>query len=248
MDKLSLLGIAIGVMAIFGGNLIEGGSLSSLLNFPAALIVVGGTLGATLLQTPPHLLLPSCRSAKQVFLPERIDFSTGQKKVQQWAAIARREGLLGIESLISKEKDPFMLKGLELLVDGYEPEIIRDILWGDRYLQERSALESAKIFESMGGYAPTIGILGAVLGLIQVMGNLADPSQLGHGIAVAFVATIYGVGLANLVFLPMAAKLSAHAHRRAIFQEMITEGLVAIADGQNPRSIGIRLQDYGCSA
>ncbi len=245
MDFLSLLGMMIALLAVFGGNFIEGGSFSSLINMSALMIVMGGTFGAAILQTPRHQLLPALRMLRLAFIDSRIDFSEGKEKIFQWASIARREGFLGIEPAIDQEGDSFIKKGLEMLVDGSEPGIIRDTLLNDRYLSESHGSDAVHFYESMGGYAPTIGILGAVLGLIQVMSHLADPSQLGHGIAVAFVATIYGVGLANLLILPIAQKLKAIVQERTIYQEMMIDGIASIASGENPRSILVKLSGYG---
>lgn len=158
--------------------------------------------------------------------------------------MARKDGLLGLESVADAEPDPYARKGLQLLVDGAEPENIRSVLEVDFYTQEDRDLQAAKIYESMGGYAPTVGIIGAVMGLIHVMGNLADPSQLGTGIAVAFVATIYGVAIANLILLPLAGKIKTVVLRQSRYREMILEGLLSIADGENPRSIELKLQGF----
>ena len=154
------------------------------------------------------------------------------------------EGLLGLEGVADTEPDSYSRKGLQLLVDGVEPETIRSVLEVDYLTQESRDIEAAKVFESMGGYAPTIGIIGAVMGLIHVMGNLADPGQLGSGIAVAFVATIYGVASANLVLLPIASKLKAIAMRQSLYREMLLEGILSIAEGENPRSIELKLQGF----
>ncbi|HAO25874.1 MAG TPA: flagellar motor protein, partial [Methylophaga sp.] len=165
-------------------------------------------------------------------------------KILDWNQIARREGLLRLEAMAMEETDIFTQKGLQLIADGAEPEIIREILETDLDIMENNDLQAAKVYEAMGGYSPTIGIIGAVLGLIHVMGNLADPSSLGSGIAVAFVATIYGVGLANLLFLPMGNKLKTLVQRRTQLQMMLIDGLISVADGDNPRNIESRLQAY----
>ena len=157
---------------------------------------------------------------------------------------ARKDGLLGLEAIADAELDPYAQKGLQLLVDGVETEDIRSIMEVDLYTQEDRDLNAAKFFECMGGYAPTIGIIGAVMGLIHVMGNLADPSQLGSGIAVAFVATIYGIGSANLLFLPIASKIKTMVIRQSRYREMLLEGILSIADGENPRSIELKLQGF----
>jgi chemotaxis protein MotA len=166
------------------------------------------------------------------------------KKIVGWSQTARREGLLGLEIIAEKEQHDLSRKALQLLVDGSEPETIRQILEVDINSTEESHLKAARVYEAMGGYSPTIGIIGAVMGLIHVMNNLADPSALGAGIAVAFVATIYGVGLANLFFLPISNKLKALVDTQTRYQEMIMDGISAIAEGENPRNIEIKLQGY----
>nr|WP_314584333.1 flagellar motor protein [uncultured Pseudomonas sp.] len=244
MDVLSLIGIILAFVAIIGGNFLEGGHLGALLNGPAALIVLGGTLAACLLQTP----MSAFKRAIQIFIwilfPPRIDLAGGIDRVVSWSLTARKEGLLGLESVADSEPDAYSRKGLQLLVDGAEPEAIRSILEVDFMTQESRDIQAAKVFESMGGYAPTVGIIGAVMGLIHVMGNLADPNQLGSGIAVAFVATIYGVASANLILLPVANKLKAVAIRQSCYREMLLEGLLSIAEGENPRSIELKLQGF----
>jgi chemotaxis protein MotA len=157
---------------------------------------------------------------------------------------ARKEGLLGLEAAVEKEEEPFAGKGLQLLVDGAEPEVIRNVLELDLISKERFDLGSAKIYDGMGGYSPTIGIIGAVMGLIHVMSNLADPSSLGSGIATAFVATIYGVAFANLLLFPIGAKLKTLIQKQSQYREMLIEGLVAIAEGENPRSIEMKLRGF----
>jgi chemotaxis protein MotA len=244
MDVLSLIGIILAFVAIVGGNFLEGGSIGALLNGPAALIVIGGTLAAALLQTPLSAFARSLVIIRWIIFPPRIDLARGIDNVVTWSLIARKDGLLGLESVADTELDPYARKGLQLLVDGAEPEAIRSILEVDFLTQESRDIQAAKVFECMGGYAPTIGIIGAVMGLIHVMGNLANPSQLGSGIAVAFIATIYGVASANLVLLPTANKLKAIAHRQARYREMMLEGILSIAEGENPRSIELKLQGF----
>lgn len=244
MDVLSLIGVILAFVAILGGNYLEGGQASALLNGPAALIVLGGTLGAAFLQTPINVFKRSVSVLRWIFFPPRIDLVGGINRVVGWSMVARKEGLLGLESVADAEPDAYARKGLQLLVDGAEPESIRSILEVDLYTQEARDIQAAKVFESMGGYAPTIGIIGAVMGLIHVMGNLADPSMLGSGIAVAFVATIYGVGFANLLLLPAGNKLKSIALRQSRYREMLLEGILSIAEGENPRSIELKLQGF----
>ncbi len=244
MDFLSLLGIIIALAAILGGNVLEGGHTSSLVQITAFVIVMGGTVGAIMLQVPVRIFAHSLRIVSWVFKPPPVNFEEYIGKIVNWSNVARREGLLGLEVIVEDEKEGFARKGLQLLVDGSEPESIRAILDVDIMVKEDFDLQASKVYEGMGGYAPTVGILGAVLGLIHVMNNLADPSKLGPGIAVAFVATIYGVGFANLFFLPIAAKLKAYINQQSRLREMILEGVVAIAEGENPRNIETKLQGY----
>lgn len=244
MDVLSLIGIILAFVAIIGGNYLEGGHLSALLNVPAALIVLGGTLAASLLQSPMSSFMRALQIVGWILFPPRIDLPGGIDRVVSWSLTARKEGLLGLEAIADGEPDTYSRKGLQLLVDGAEPEAIRSILEVDFMTQEARDIQAAKVFESMGGYAPTIGIIGAVMGLIHVMGNLADQSQLGSGIAVAFVATIYGVASANLILLPIASKLKAIALRQSRYREMLLEGILSIAEGENPRSIELKLQGF----
>jgi len=244
LDILTILGVIIGFGAILGGNFLDGGHLDALLNGPAALIVLGGTFGAALLQSPAKIFLGAMKLLTWVLFPPNLKMKDTIDRITEWSEIARREGLLGLEIVVDEEKDAFAKKGMQLLVDGAEPEIIRDILMVELEALESKQLHSAKVFESMGGYAPTIGIIGAVMGLIHVMQNLSDPSKLGAGIATAFVATIYGVGLANLFFIPVAAKLKSQIHAYSQSREMLIEGIAAIAEGENPRNVEIKLQGY----
>lgn len=244
MDILTILGLLLGIGAVLGGQYLEGGSASALLNAPAALIVLGGTLGAVMLQSPLTTFMRGLRMLKWVFRPPHIDADEVIEKIIEWSNTARKEGLLGLESISETEPDPFARKGLQLLVDGSEPQVMRAILELEVETRESNDLAAAKVFESMGGYSPTIGILGAVMGLIQVMNHLSDPSKLGHGIAVAFVATIYGVGLANLLYIPLANKLRSVIHAQTQFRYMIIEGIVSIAEGENPRNIQTKLQGF----
>ncbi|ONM44109.1 flagellar motor protein [Halopseudomonas pachastrellae] len=244
MDILSIIGVILAFVAIIGGNYLEGGHASALLNGPAALIVIGGTLGAAFIQTPLTVFKRALVILRWIVFPPSNRLREGISQVINWSTIARKEGLLGLESLADLEADPFARKGLQLLVDGSEPEALRSILEVELVNREHADLMAAKVYESMGGYSPTIGIIGAVMGLIHVLGNLADPSRLGAGIAVAFVATIYGVALANLFLLPVAAKLKAVVMQGSKYREMMLEGLLSIAEGENPRSIEMKLEGF----
>ncbi len=244
MDKISVLGLLLGIVAIVGGQLMEGGHVASLSQPTALLIVLGGTMGAVMLQSPYATFVRGMRMVRWVWYPPVVDYQQLIKQVSSWSQVSRREGLLALEGVIVLLKDEFSRKGLQLLVDGAEPDRLREVLEVDIGTFEQEMKLSARIWEAAGGYSPTIGIMGAVMGLIHVMENLSDPSKLGAGIAVAFVATIYGVGLANLVFLPMANKLKAHINRLVVQREMIVDGLVGIANGDNPRIIESRLRGY----
>ena len=244
MDVLSLVGLVMAFVAIIGGNYLEGGHIAGLLNGPAALIVFGGTLGAALLQTPVSHFKRATQILSWVIFPPYANLPSAINNVIGWSMTARKDGLLGLEAIADAELDPYAQKGLQLLVDGVETEDIRSIMEVDLYTQEDRDLNAAKFFECMGGYAPTIGIIGAVMGFIHVMGNLADPSQLGSGIAVAFVATIYGIGSANLLFLPIASKIKTMVIRQSRYREMLLEGILSIADGENPRSIELKLLGF----
>lgn len=244
MDILSILGVCVGVGAILLGIVLDGGDISSLVNVPALVIVFGGTVGATLLQFPPAIFVRSMKMLSWVVKPKEINLSAQIDKVIYWSHLARKEGLLGLENTLPNEKDSFVKKGLQLLADGNNPDAIRDILDMDMYAKENMGLQAAGLYEAMGGYAPTIGIIGAVMGLIHVMQNLTNPGLLGQGIATAFVATIYGVGSANLIFLPVANKLKTHVLALTQAREMLIEGIIAIAEGENPRNIKLRLGGY----
>lgn len=244
MDILSIIGILLAVVAIVGGNLLEGGNTAQLFQLTAFLIVVGGTMGAVMLQTSLPTFWRAIAMARWIFVTPRVDIEATIEKLVLWSQLSRREGLLALENASDEETDLFSRKGLQLLVDGNEPETIRSVMETEIAVLEEHEMQAAKVFEAMGGYSPTIGILGAVMGLIHVMNNLADPSKLGSGIATAFVATIYGVGLANLLLLPMAGKLKAVIKRQMMQYEMMLDGIVAIAEGENPRNIESKLQSY----
>jgi len=244
MDRLSLIGLFLGLCAIVGGQLLEGGRVGSLLQFTAFLIVIGGTTGAVLLQSTAGNFIGGIRMLKWVVMPPSSNLELLTKTMVNWSNTARRGGLLALETALLSEKDPFVKRALQMLVDGAEPEAIRHTLELEIGANEEKHRAAAKIWESAGGYAPTIGIIGAVMGLIHVMENLTDPSKLGAGIAVAFVATIYGVGSANLFFLPISNKLKHVIAVEANRREMVVEGLVAIAHGENPRIIESKLRGF----
>ncbi len=244
MDIMTIIGLVFGIGAIVGGNIMEGGHTESLMIFTAFFIVFGGTLGAVMVQTPLPVFVHSIKRIRWVLIPPEADCKVMIEKIVGWGKLARKEGLLSLQGVAEEEEDGFSRNGLEMLADGSEPEVIRSVLEVDLSMTEHKDLLAAKVFEGFGGYAPTIGIIGAVMGLIHVMNNLDDPSMLGSGIAVAFVATIYGVGMANLIFLPMASKLKTIVGGQSQYREMIVDGLVCIAEGENPRNIDSKLKGY----
>lgn len=244
MDALSIIGIIIALSAIIGGNILEGGHTDSLVQLTAFLIVIGGTLGAVMLQTPLKVFFRSLKMLPWIFLPPKIDGEETINKIIEWSKMSRKDGLLVLETIADEEVEPFSKKCLQLLVDGGEPKAIREIMETDLMQEENRGLMAAKVYEAAGGYTPTIGIIGAVLGLIHVMQNLSEPSKLGEGIAVAFVATIYGVGVANLFLLPISNKLKSVIDSRTQHKEMILEGVISIAEGENPFHIEKKLRVY----
>lgn len=244
MDWASVAGLVLVAIGILFGQLLEGGQLSSLVQPAAFVIVVVGTIGAVLLQSRMPTFIRGVRMAKWIVsMPE----DTSRKNVQDaliWSVVARREGFLSLERYMEASKDPFIGKGLRLVIDGIDPLRLKDILDVDISFYEMEQRQAIKIWEAAGGYSPTIGILGAVLGLIHVMENLSDPSKLGTGIAVAFVATIYGVGLANLFFLPVSNKLKEIVGREVTRREMLADIFYSIAQGDSPRVVEERLSNH----
>ncbi|RJX30849.1 MAG: flagellar motor protein [Oxalobacter sp.] len=243
MDWGSLIGLILGIGGILVGQMLEGGHVRSLVQPAAFIIVVVGTLGAVLLQSGLSNFWRGLRMAGAAFShPE--DNEDLSRNMSFWSTTARREGFLSLERYMTVTDDPFVQQGLRLIIDGVEPTVMREILHQEITAYEAREKLAVRVWESAGGYAPTIGILGAVLGLIHVMENLTDPSKLGAGIAVAFVATIYGVGLANLVFLPIGARLRAFLNREIQKREMLTDAFVAIAHSENTRVIEERMLIY----
>lgn len=245
MDSLSILGFLVAIFAIVLGQSLDGGHLEALLNVPALIIVLGGTCGAVMLETPNLILKRAIKLSQWVLIPPKVSFKKAINEVVYWSTVSRKEGFLGLENvLIDTSIHPFAKKALQLIVDGSDPKMIRDILTVELENKESQDLQAANVFESMGGYAPTIGILGAVLGLIHVLGNLAEPNLLGPGIAVAFVATIYGVGFANLLFIPVSKKIKNLILAESLYRELIIEGAASICDGENPRVIEMKLKGF----
>lgn len=244
MDKLSAIGIMLALVALIGGSILKGSGVAALWGPAAFVIVIVGTLAAIFLQTPMASFMHGMKMAKWVFLPPQADAESLIGKIVEWSGVARKQGLLALEGIVEGETDPFIRKGLQMLVDGAEPDAIRNILEVELSSKEHFDTQGAKVFEGMGIYAPTLGIIGAVMGLMAVMQNLADPSKLGHGISAAFIATIYGIASANLFFLPMASKLKSVIAGQTRVREMVIEGLISISQGENPRNIESKLKGF----
>jgi chemotaxis protein MotA len=243
-DLTTLVGVPLGIGAILVGQLLEGGSAWSILQSTAALIVFGGTLGAVLVSFPLSDVKQAALGLRRVFVDEGEAPESTINLILRYAKVARKDGILALEDESASAKDPLLKKGLMLAVDGVNPKTLREMLEIDVSAAEERDLVPARVFESAGGYAPTVGILGAVLGLIHVMENLSDPTKLGSGIAVAFVATVYGVGIANLILLPIANKLRRRAADAARRRVLMFEGILAIQDGLNPRLIDQKLRGF----
>ena len=244
MDILSIIGLVLALNAVLVGAILKGAGLMALVSAAAFMIVVVGTVAAICIQTPLAVMRRALKIFPWVMRPPAQDGKQLIGKIVEWSNTARKQGLLGLEPMIARESDDFLKKALQLVVDGSEPETISNVMYVELNMREHSDMHAAKVFEGMGVYSPTLGIIGAVLGLMAVLQNLADPSKLGHGIAAAFTATVYGIGLANLFFLPVAAKLKVIIQRQTQFREMVIDGMLCIAQGENPRSIEAKLQGY----
>jgi chemotaxis protein MotA len=244
MDKSSLAGIAIALGGILIGLMLEGGKLTQILQPTAALIVFGGTIGAVMIQFPLRVVQAAFQNLAHVFFDRSKDPRELISEIVEFAYKARKEGIVSLDSSLRDIHDPFLKKTLMLAVDGTEPQEIRNMM--ELELDNQSAHEEniPRVFESAGGFSPTIGIIGAVLGLIQVMQHLDDISEVGRGIAVAFVATIYGVGAANLFFIPAAGKIKIRLRQRQNLREMVLEGVISILEGMNPRMIETKLNAF----
>ena len=244
MDIASVAGIVLALLGILGGMMIEGGQLAQITQPTAAMIVVGGTAGAVMLQFPLSIFLGALKKVASVFLHKGADSQALVKQLVDFANKARKEGIVSLDTELAKVTDPFLKQAMMLAVDGTEPTELRKIMQLE--LDNKSEIEEKipQVFESAGGFAPTVGIIGAVLGLIQVMQHLDNIDEVGRGIAVAFVATIYGVGLANLICLPAAGKLKIRHREETMIKEMMLEGVVSILEGMNPRMMETKLRTF----
>jgi len=243
-DIATLGGLALAAAGILGGMVLEGGKIQEILQPTAFIIVFGGTLGAVMVTTPLHVLISTLRKTMLIFLEKQQTPDVIIEEVIGYATKARKNGIVSLEQEAEQVQDRFLHKALNLAVDGTDLQEIRKMMELEIAVEEHHNESEAKVFEAAGGYSPTIGIIGAVLGLIQVMKNLANIDEVGKGIAVAFVATIYGVGSANVLFLPAANKLRARTHEAIQMKELMLEGVIGIVEGLNPKLIRTKLEAY----
>lgn len=244
MDIMPIVALLISFGLILGGNAMEGGHLSSLMQPTAGLIVFGGTIGATMLASTNDELKLLMKLMKRVVMPGKSNRRKLLDDMVKVSTVVRRDGMLAVEGMIDQIESDFLKRGLRMLVDGASGDDVRRVLEPEMELEEHHGTNAGKVLETAGGFAPTVGILGAVLGLIHVMQNLSDPSKLGGGIAVAFVATIYGVGVANLVFIPLGNRIKKIVANDAETQAMVLSGLLGISAGVNARQIEEMLSPY----
>jgi chemotaxis protein MotA len=243
-DLATIGGLVIAMAGIMGGLVIEGGRVSDVAQLTAAMIVLGGTLGAVMVTTPLAALLGALKGIKNVFFDDHIDPQAAIDEIIRYATKARKSSIISLEEDLDKIEDPFLRKALTLAVDGTDLQELRKMMELELFQFERHMESQAKVYEAAGGYSPTIGIIGAVLGLIQVMKHLENIEEVGRGIAVAFVATVYGVAVANLFFLPAANKLKSRIHHDVQTKELMIEGVASILEGMNPKLIRVKLDAF----
>ena len=243
-DIASFAGLLVAVGALLGGLLMDGGKISDVTQVTAAIIVLGGTLGAVMVTSPLSSLIAAAAGLRKVFFEEVINTEAAIDEIVGYATKARKSSLISLEEEIEKIDDPFLKKALTLAVDGTDLQELRKMVELDLLQAEKRGETEAKVFEAAGGYSPTIGIIGAVMGLIQVMKHLENIEEVGKGIAVAFVATVYGVAAANLLFLPFANKLKTRAQKDLQLKELLLEGVSSILEGMNPKLIRVKLEAF----
>lgn len=244
MELTTVIGVIMGMLAVFGGALLEGLHLSSILQGTAAIIVFGGTIGAGLVSYPTQDVKRAIGMLGVIFKKVDVDVREVIDEIIRVAGVARKEGVLAVEGMRDSIQNPLFKKTIKFVIDGFEPQTVKDIMQSEIDIAFEEEEAAGKVWEGTGGYAPTIGIIGAVLGLIHVMGNLSDPSKLGDGIAVAFVATVYGVGSANLIFIPFGTKLKRKAAMRVMAKEVVKLGVIGIQEGLNPHFLREKLEVY----
>ena len=244
MDIFAVIGLFFGITFILIGQALEGGNLGQLLQITAAFIVFGGTGGAVILSYPPHILKLAFSFIKYVFFPPKVDIPALVKEIVNFATKARKEGVIILEKEAKYASDPILKMGLEAVADGADPTLVQTMMENQINQLDASVTAASKVFESGGGYSPTLGIIGAVMGLIQVMQNLSDPTALGAGIAVAFVATIYGLFAANLLLIPFSTRIKVNFAKVFIAKELMVEGVLSIQAGESPALIERKLNSF----
>lgn len=244
IDVATILGVVMALGGIVGGFALEHGQVTDIIKPTAAFIVFGGTLGAMLVGTPMGTVFAAMRRLRSVVFERSVDQRALIEDIVGFASKARKNGMVSLEEDVAEISDPFLKKALTLAVDGADIQEVRSMMDLEIHVAEQEMEKEARVFESAGGYAPTIGIIGAVLGLIQVMKEVSDPSKVGPGIAVAFVATIYGVGSANVLFLPAGNKIKARAQEETQCRELLLEGVTSIMEGLNPKLIRSKLEAF----
>lgn len=244
VDLIALLGLILGIGAVVLGNVAEGGTTAHLIQLAAAIIVFGGTLGAVLLSFSLKELKFAINSLRLIFFNKKLSYEDTISKILDLLIIARRKGLLALQNEIENIQDPFLRRGITYIIDGLSGDLIREALEREILAYEDMMKRASKVFEAAGGYAPTIGIIGAILGLIHVLKNVTDPTKIGVGIATAFVATIYGVGSANLLFIPISKRIMNKIEEEIILMELMIEGILGIEAGMNPYYLRAKLESF----
>jgi chemotaxis protein MotA len=244
MNPGPLIGIAVALFMILVGNTLEGGHIGSILGGPAAMIVIGGTIGAVIVQFPLSTCGAAVKAAGALFKKPTHDLHKLVDEIVSYADKARRDGVLALEKVATTASDPFLGRALMMAVDGADSATLRDTMEVSMDQENEHGEDAAKVFEAAGGYCPTVGIIGAVLGLIHVMSNLADINAVGSGIAAAFVATIYGVAAANIIFLPFAGRIKMELREHMLAKQLMLAGVLAIQEGTNPKLVRERLNGY----
>jgi len=244
MDIATLIGIALAFGALGVSVLLEGGGFGGFVNVPAIVLVIGGTLGATVLSFPMKQMVGPPGVMKHAFMFKELDAVQVMRQIVEYARKARREGILALEQEARNTDNQFLRLGIQLVVDGTPPELVREILETEVASMRKRHGVGESIFSTMGGFAPTLGILGTVMGLVNMLARLSEPGEMGHSIAAAFCATLYGVGIANLVFLPIGNKLKLRSHHEAALYELIIEGVLALQEGDNPRVVQSKMEAF----
>jgi len=244
MDLTTLIGLVLGLVSLLVAFFIEGGGMGSLVVPTAAMIVLGGTFGATIISFTPEELKKMPYFFKRIFTESKVDYVSILDSLVDTADMARREGLLSLESKLGDIDNKFFARGLQLVIDGTDPDLTRNMLEMEIEAYEKEEKIGVEIFMTMGGFAPTFGIVGTVMGMVTILSNLSNPDELGHMIAVAFLATLYGIASANLFWIPFATKIKVKTGRDALLMEMVLEGILSIQAGENPRVIREKLMTF----